>query len=356
MVAQLLPGRVRQLLHGLRHGHGVENVIPEEGAERDMPPVPEFGDRPGEEGAAEVFRHGNPENLPHAHHRVHRAGKVHVQLDGIAQRCQSNDPAGKTAGVGKYRLHEGVQSIRHHQLFHQSEEKPLQTGRQVLIANGLTVPESVRRLGIAADGPLHDLREEGQEQCHPQQVPVRGNFLVVHVKEVGDCLQGIEGNTDGHQVLRHVQGQSKQRVHVPEGKARVFQGQEHPQICQRTQRQNPAQLALIPAFDLLPPGTFCRCQFCIPLFQNGIHPKPAAPDDQDRPQQPNDPAAADKPEKAQTFQQKRIFFKLPGHQRIEDQAQGQVKAQKRRRKEGSQVRVLSRLKQGENPRHAQPSS
>ena len=321
-----------------------------------MPPVPEFGDRPGEEGAAEVFRHGNPENLPHAHHRVHRAGKIHVQLDGIAQRCQSNDPAGKAAGVGKYRLHEGVQSIRHHQLFHQSEEKPLQTGRQVLIANGLTVPESVRRLGIAADGPLHDLREEGQEQCHPQQVPVCGNFLVVHVKQVGDCLQGIEGNTDGHQVFRNIQAQPEQCVHVPEGKARVFQGQEHPQICQRTQRQNPAQLSQIPVPDFLALGLFRRGNCRVPPFQKPIHPQTAAPDNQNGSQKPENSASADQPEKTQTFQKQRILFELFRHKCVENHTQRQVKAQKSHGEKGGQICVLSRLKQGENPRHVQPSS
>ena len=167
MVAQLFPGSAGQLLHGLRHGDGIENVIFEPGAQGDMPPGPELRNGPGEERPLEIFRHGDSEDLGRAGDGIHGTGKVHIQLDGIAYRRNGDHASLEFPVLVKNAFHEGVQPIRHHQLFHQAEENTLKSQGQVIIADLTGIPQLVRRLTVAADGALHDLGEEGQKQSHP---------------------------------------------------------------------------------------------------------------------------------------------------------------------------------------------
>lgn len=64
MIAQRRTDLRRELFKRLRHGQGIKDVVPEEGAEGDVPPGPEFGDAHREEGTGEVFGHFYPEELP----------------------------------------------------------------------------------------------------------------------------------------------------------------------------------------------------------------------------------------------------------------------------------------------------
>mgnify|MGYP002619964957 CR=1 FL=1 len=59
--------------------------------------VCECGNVLGKEGPLEVFRHGDAENLGRAADRIHRAGEIHIQLDGVEHRSQQ----GQEARIGR---------------------------------------------------------------------------------------------------------------------------------------------------------------------------------------------------------------------------------------------------------------
>ena len=172
MVADLLAGGGGQVLHGLGHGHRVEDVILEPGAQGDVPALPELGDGFGEEGTGEILRHGNAEDLGSTHHCVHGAGKVHIQLHRVAHGCNGDHAPLEILVAGKYRFDQRVEPIRHHHFFHHAKEDPLDAQGQVGEGDALHVPQLLCGLPVPADGALHDLGEKGHEQSQPEQILV----------------------------------------------------------------------------------------------------------------------------------------------------------------------------------------
>ena len=160
VVAQLLPGDGGQLLQGRGHGDGVEDIVPEPGAQGDVPPGPEFGDVFGEEGAAKILRHGQPKDLGRAADRVHGAGKVGIELQGVENAAHQGHITGVGVVPGKQLLHHGIQAVRNDQFFHQTEGNTLEAQAEVFIGNGFCLPEGPGGVAVAADGALHNAGEK----------------------------------------------------------------------------------------------------------------------------------------------------------------------------------------------------
>ena len=125
-----------------------------------MPPGPEFGDVFGEEGAAKILRHGQPKDLGRAADRVHGAGKVRIELQGVENAANQGHITGVGIIVGKQLLHHGIQAVRDDQLFHQTEGNALEAQAEVFIGYGFCLPEGPGGVAVAADGALHNAGEK----------------------------------------------------------------------------------------------------------------------------------------------------------------------------------------------------
>ena len=58
--------------------------------------------------------------------------------------------------------------------------------------------EALRQVAVAADRPLHQLREEGHEQRQLEEILLHRLLIPIHIDDVAHSLKGVEGNTHGH--------------------------------------------------------------------------------------------------------------------------------------------------------------
>ena len=68
--------------------HGEVDIIPEPAAQGNVPPPPEFRDGFGDVRVVEVFQESEAEHLTHADGHFRIAGKVEVDLQGVADAAQ----------------------------------------------------------------------------------------------------------------------------------------------------------------------------------------------------------------------------------------------------------------------------
>ena len=300
--AQPLSAPGSELLHGLCHGDGVEHIVLKPRAQGDVPPPPELCNVAGEEGPAEVFRQGHPEDLPAAHHQAHGAGKVHVQLDGVAHHRHSDDKSVILRISGEHLPDEEVQPVGHHHLFHQTEEDALHPKQEILPPDGGHRPQLVGGVAVPADGPLHDLGKEAHKQRQAEEVSVRLDLPSVHVKTVGHRLEGVKGDANGHgkggNVHRQGQAQQlEQMVQVGGKEGGVLHQQQQPQVEHHPKGNNPRELPLEPAADGLPLLLGGGGQAAGPFCLDTLQPKADVVNRQGGKEQIGDQLPADRPKK-----------------------------------------------------------
>ena len=102
--------------HSVGAQHGIEQIIPEPGAQAHMPAAPIFGNAAGDIGIIEVFGENEAENVAQTNGHIGITGEVKVELQGIEQNgCPVAQHgvaaggkqilAGQTAGVGENAPH-----------------------------------------------------------------------------------------------------------------------------------------------------------------------------------------------------------------------------------------------------------
>ena len=117
MAAQALAGLGGQLFQRLGHGQGVEDIVLEPGAQRDVPALPKLRDGAGEEGTLEILRNLKAEDPARTHRQVHGAGEVHVELDGVAHGGHGDDQPVVVLIVIKNRLDQQIEPVGHQNFF-----------------------------------------------------------------------------------------------------------------------------------------------------------------------------------------------------------------------------------------------
>ena len=203
-------------------------VFPEPGAQRDVPPPPELGDRAGEVGEVEVFLHANPEQFAQADGDVRVGGKVVVNL----QHIQKGDAPGgglvhPDAEVALDLGDERAEDVRQNQLFGKADDdavEPVQKERTVkpalvLIDKGNKVLPLGNRAG-------DDLREEGQVQRRVEQAP-RLCIPAGDVHKIGHRRKGDERDAQRRDDAAGGDGERKQAVDRRDRKVVVLKVDKH---------------------------------------------------------------------------------------------------------------------------------
>ncbi len=212
-----------------------------------MPALPEPSGCAGEEGLAEILGQRDAENAAHAEGDVHGAGEIAVQLYRVEHRAQGDDAAVVGGVVGEDRLDEGVQPIGDDHLLPQTPQHAQGTSIEVRSRDGVPRHELIGCLAIAADGTLHDLGKEPEEECHTTEVAVGRHGAAVHVDEVGAGHEGVERDADGggpHRQLR-VQGDAHQAegpVDDRREEVQVLEGRQKAEVHQQSRSHDDLHL------------------------------------------------------------------------------------------------------------------
>ena len=209
---------------------GDVHIVPEPGAQGDMPPPPELGDRAGDIGEVEVLQEMETEHPPQADGHVRVAGEVVVDLKGIAQGAQPGHGGRElSAGHAPGGVGHGGQLVGEEDLFPQPHHEAAAPGGEippVLPA----VEDLIGHGGVFHDGPRHQLGEEGDVEPQPQGIALDLCLAHSNVEDVAHGLEGEEGDADGQLDHRdgHIEPHQRQ---VLQGEGQVFEHKKKAQVA-----------------------------------------------------------------------------------------------------------------------------
>ncbi len=198
-----------------------------------MPAPPELGDRAAGIGAVEVFEEPDSEHLAEPDGHVRVAREVEVDLDAEGERPE---PCGGEADVPRRRGEHGVGDRGHvvgddHLLEQAVGEAGNPRGEHV--DAGFRIVEVGFDVAIAHDRPGDELGEEGDVCAERRRIAFGADLAAVDVDEVGDALEGEEGDADGQE---HAAGDAgdvgaRHRVDVVGEEADILEVAEEQEVC-----------------------------------------------------------------------------------------------------------------------------
>lgn len=174
-------------------------VVPQPAGQRDVPPAPEFPDRLGQIGLAEVFPQREAQHLGRAQRDVAVAGKVGVDLHRVQHGGQQPFHPAVGRIVGKDGVHHQCGLVGHHELFKVAPQHPHQAVPHP-VGQKDHRPGQLGQQGAApGDGPRDDLGKEAQKQGVPHKAALRRQGAPVHVGQVPQDLEGGEADAQRQQ-------------------------------------------------------------------------------------------------------------------------------------------------------------
>ena len=213
-----------------RAGHaqhdGVVDVGGEEARQRHVPARPVVDDVARLERAVEVRRQADAEQQRQADGHVAVAGEVEVDLQRVGQRAGPGIVERRDAAVGSQAEdRRGFQreGVGDHHLLEQPEQKHRGAQRQVVDARAeaVAVVELREHFPVVGDRPGDQLRKEADEQAVVGEV-VFFHHAVMGIDQVGDLLEGEEGDRQRQDDVFHPPTEIQRRIQRTEQEAGVF--------------------------------------------------------------------------------------------------------------------------------------
>ena len=165
---------------------GLKHILPQPGAQRDVPPPPELADAAGKKGLAEVFGQFHAEGLRRAEGNVHTARKFGVKLQRVQQHAQQDGQAGILRPIVKNCLYIHISPVRDDDFFEQAPHNALcAEGQRAVIRPGRVQ----QRRGHSAPAVKGSLDHMGPEAQVAEHLPVPGGGLrraAVHIHQIAD--------------------------------------------------------------------------------------------------------------------------------------------------------------------------
>ena len=160
MPAEILLAVFTKTVHSLGQGKWIEHIVLHPGAQGNMPAVPEVRDGTGEIRTFEILVQGNAEAFSRPHHHVHAAGKVTVQLDGIAQDPHNDRNSCIGFIIAKHLIHHNRGPVRYDDFLKISPKHQLQAPFNTFQAEFPLAEQLGCQPVITPDWPLQDLRKK----------------------------------------------------------------------------------------------------------------------------------------------------------------------------------------------------
>ena len=218
-------------------------VVPEPGAEADVPTSPELAHRTGDVGPIEVLQEVEPEHASQADGHVAVAAEVKVDLQGVGHHAQPGHGRWcHVHGQGEDGIGDARHLVRDQHLLRQTDhETPDATGEQRYGHD--TVRDLAGQIPVPYDRAGDQLGEQADVQGHRTRVPLGLRLAPVHVHHVADPLEDEEGDPD-RQVHRFQgwQGHAQRGEHRTERiseEAGVLEPGQCPQVQHDGRHQRP---------------------------------------------------------------------------------------------------------------------
>ena len=224
--------------------HGNIDVFPEPGAQGDMPSAPEFRNAPGAVGKMKVFFERKAEHLSQADGHVGIAAEIEIYLEGVGQRPHPGGKHGK-GGQSRHRLEDGAQVISQQHLFCQAAHK-IPGSLSEELPGGKALPKLGVDIRVLDDGPGHQLGKHGDVEAKGNQASLPSGLSTVHIRQIGNGLEGIEGKPYGKadRNLREPDGKKLQKI--LRQKAVILKKAQKDQVHSHAQgKASPARPALL---------------------------------------------------------------------------------------------------------------
>ena len=177
-------------------------VVAHETAQRDVPAAPELADACSVIWTIEVLWEMESHHFPESDGHVGVAREIEIELHGIGH---DGDPGGSGPHgrqiSGQKDVHLFPDDIRHEDFLGQSYHEAVETLKDFRPVP-LPVAVFLRDVAIPHNGAGDELREHENVQ-HVIREPLHGrHFFPIDIDDVGDGLEGEEGDADGKQHLR----------------------------------------------------------------------------------------------------------------------------------------------------------
>ena len=205
--------------------------------ERDMPPLPEFADVEALVRRIEIDRDFDVEHQPHAGRHIAVAGKIEVELEGVADGDKPGLRRVERQRVGKTRLDRDGERIGDGHLLDQTARESVQAGGEMIEVEMAVFHICKLRHDFAVqhDRPRDELGEERDEERIIQNVVARNGALVA-VDDVGKLLKGEKRNAQRQRQMVERQMQAERAVQVFKEEIVVFEVKQHTEVEEKPQQ------------------------------------------------------------------------------------------------------------------------
>ena len=219
-----------------------------------MPAPPEIGDVRRPVWRVEVLGQAEAEQVAQANCHVAVAGKVEVQLIGIAQQAQPRADRGQLRVPREGRIDDGRDRIREEDLLdhadHEKRPADISVGRPVGTVDALDI---LLDLPEANDGAGDELGKQRDVRREFEEVARRRNHAPVPIDHIGDRMERVERDADREHDIEKRQHRvaaepGRDLVEISDHEVGVLEESQQREICR--DRKHHAQL---PAPRILPP-------------------------------------------------------------------------------------------------------
>jgi len=163
-----------------------------------VPAAPEIGNAEGFVGRVEILREADAEEIAEADGHVAIAGKIEINLIGVAEDAEPGAEGGEVRDVFPGGIDDGGDGVGEKDFFHHAdgEERPA----DVEPASAVGVIEIIEvgfDLAETDDGAGDELREERDVTGKFPEVSRGSDDAAVGIDHVADGVEGVEGDADG---------------------------------------------------------------------------------------------------------------------------------------------------------------
>ena len=228
----------------------IEQIITEEGAERNMPALPEFRNRLAGKGMTEVFVKMKAEHAAEADRNIGIAAEIKVDVQGIGNH---GIPCTEHGEPGDVLAEEGIDNypevVGDDDLFREADDHAQRALAQV-VHRCAAVVDFILDHAVADDRACDKLREQRDIKKEFRIVLLYVYGFPVAVEHIGDGLKGVKADADRQCDLRYRNAGAENTVDVLNEESAVLEDEQKQDIQRDAARYGEL------------------CPLCLPVFFN----------------------------------------------------------------------------------------
>ena len=206
------------------------HILPEPGAQRDMPPPPVFGNAAGKIRVVEIFQEFKAQHPSQADGHIGVAGKIKVDLKGKGNSAQPGGQRGQAfPRQGGHGIPQQAHLVGQQHLFAQPHRKAVDAAGK---KPGAFLPADQLPLHcfVLHNRPGDQLREQRDIGAEGNGVFLRCHRPAVNIDDVAERLEGVKADADGQCQFQQGQVAAGQGVHALHQQVGVLKDAQRPDI------------------------------------------------------------------------------------------------------------------------------